>query len=221
MPQHTSFTGSQLTMLRRLMPARPLSFQEALQRAELQAARLLELAGISGGPIPLSVITDQPRLRVEMGYLADSGFSSWDRAAWRIQLNALEPEVRQRFTLAHEYKHVLDAPFEQQIYQRLRSPGDRHPLIEQVCDYFAACLLMPKRLVKRTWGEGLRDTNLLAEAFVVSPQAMHIRLQALGLIERPVRCRTSRPSIERRQPRQSSPRRYWRAASPNFAGVMP
>lgn len=212
---------SYLHTLRSLMPARALSFPEALQRAELQASRLLELSGITDGPVPDSVITDQPRIVVENTYLpSESGVSTWERGAWRIQLSALEPEVRRRFTLAHELKHVLDAPIEQIAYARLRSPGDTHPLVEQVCDYFAACLLMPKKFVKRTWGEGLRDVQSLAAYFDVSPQAMQIRLQTLGLVERPARCRTPSQLVQqRRQP--ARPRTYWRAASPAFAGAMP
>lgn len=213
---------SHLSTLRSLMPARSLSFHEALQRAELQAARLLELAGITDGPVPESVITDQSRIVVENSYLpSDSGVSSWERGAWRIQLSAFEPDVRRRFTLAHEFKHVLDAAIEQQAYARLRGTGDHHPLIEQVCDYFAACLLMPKRLVKRAWGQGLRDVQSLAAYFDVSPQAMHIRLQTLGLVERPARCRTPSRLIQQRRPQPAPPRTYWRAASPTFAGVTP
>lgn len=159
--------------------------------------------------------------------LGESGLSSWVRGAWRIQLNAFEPDVRRRFTLAHEYKHVLDAPLEQQAYIGLRSSGDHHPLVEQVCDYFAACLLMPKKFVKRAWGEGLRDAQSLASHFEVSPQAMHIRLQSLGLIERPARCHTPqrlvrqrriRTQVEQQQQQHGRRREYRRMPS---ARVLP
>ena len=183
---------TQLTTLRSLMPKRALGFREALQIAELQACKLLELHDIWEAPIPESLITDQPRLSVEASILtANSGATSWQHGAWRIKINTHEPLVRQRFTLAHEYKHVLDAPFENQIYGALRSTGEHHRQVEQVCDYFAACLLMPKKLVKRAWGQGLHEETDLAEEFFVSTQAMHIRLQTLGLIDRPVRCNTA------------------------------
>lgn len=215
-------TQSHLMTLRALMPARALTFREALQRAELQASRLLELAGIERGPIPETVITDQPPITAELSYIADrSGSSEWRSGAWRIELSALEPNVRQRFTLAHEYKHILDAPFDELVNARLRSKGDHHPLVEQVCDYFAACLLMPKRIVKRVWGEGLRDAHVLAAYFEVSPQAMNIRLQTLGLTERPARCRTPRRLIAQRSPLPRRPRQYRRQASNSFAGVLP
>lgn len=181
--------SSHLMRLRALMPRRPLSFDEALQRAELQAVRLLELADITDAPVPDSVITDQARVLAELTPLtSSSGISRWEEGAWRIRLNAYEPPVRRRFTLAHEYKHILDAPLEAVAYERLRSVGDHHPRIEQVCDYFAASLLMPKKLVKRAWFSGLHDPVELAELFDVSPQAMNIRLRTLGLKEQPLRC---------------------------------
>lgn len=215
MTSTTTPTRSHLSVLRGLMPARALTFREALQRAELQAARLLELSGTTSGPVPETVITGQPRVLVEHNYLpGESGVSNWQRGAWRIQLSALEPAVRCRFTLAHEYKHVLDAPFEQQIYAGLKSPGEHHPQIERICDHFAACLLMPKRLVKRAWGTGLSDPQALAAYFNVSPQAMQIRLQTLGLVDRPVRCRTGTGLIRQRQPQP-----YWRPTAPSFVGV--
>lgn len=208
---------SHLAALRGLMPQRALSFAEALQRAELQASRLLELAGVSEAPVPEFVITEQPRVLVSYSYdLKGSGSSEWQAGAWRIQLNALEPDVRHRFTLAHEYKHVLDAPFDQQIYARLRSDGEHHPFVEQVCDYFAACLLMPKRLIKRAWGEGPRDVQTVAEMFAVSAQAMQIRLITLGLVDRPGRCQrpVTPPSV-----RRGGNARYWRRATTPLLGV--
>jgi Zn-dependent peptidase ImmA (M78 family) len=57
-----------------------------------------------------------------------------------------------------------------------------------VADYFAACVLMPKKLVKRRFGEGLRTASQLAAEFGVSPVAMQYRLHQLGLLERYRRC---------------------------------
>lgn len=177
--------------LRSLVPNRPLSFSEACRISELQAVRLLTLSDVSDGPVPESVITDLPRIRVRrVGSLISSGASSWSRGAWQMQINAGEPLVRQRFTLAHEFKHVLDAANEDVIYGHL-PPGeqrDRH--IEAVCDHFAASLLMPRAWVKRHWYAGTQDLGTLAWFFDVSQQAMLIRLQALGLIASLPRCTT-------------------------------
>lgn len=78
---------------------------------------------------------------------------------------------------------------------------------ERVADYFAACLLMPKRIIKRRFGEGLQAPEELAAEFGVSPMAMRYRLQQLGLVERTQRCG---------RPAGSNPtgRAYFRKAGP-------
>lgn len=170
--------------LRSLVPNRPLRFAEACRVAELQANRLLKLTGSNSAPTCETVITELPRVEVRRaGSLTGSGATAWSRGKWRIRLNAGEPFTRQRFTLAHEFKHVLDAACEDVIYRHLPDgPGrDRH--VEAVCDHFAACLLMPKRLIRQAWYRGTQDLAALAWLFEVSQQAMLIRLQYLGLVE--------------------------------------
>ncbi|MGH9207654.1 MAG: ImmA/IrrE family metallo-endopeptidase, partial [Acidimicrobiales bacterium] len=64
--------------------------------------------------------------------------------------------------------------------------------VEQVCDFFAACLLMPRAWVKHACCDDRIQTPLaLARRFVVSQAAMHRRLLALGLIDRRSRCLVS------------------------------
>jgi Zn-dependent peptidase ImmA (M78 family) len=75
-----------------------------------------------------------------------------------------------------------------------------------MCDYFAACLLMPRPWVKRLWTSGAQDAGQLAATFNVSPAAMDRRLQDLGLVE--ARRRWHRPAV----------RQYFRTA-PALAAV--
>ena len=89
----------------------------------------------------------------------------------------------QRFSLAHELKHILDHPFETILYARGSTT-----LAEQTCDYFAACLLMPRRWLRRAWSEGMCDANSLARRFGVTPQAIKVRLLQVGLIEPTALC---------------------------------
>lgn len=88
--------------------------------------------------------------------------------------------------MAHEFKHVLD-PFIDYLYpkQQAWTPADR---AERVCDYFAACLLMPKVWVRRSWTEGVQDLRSLSRRFSVSQSAMNVRLLQLGLAEPVLRC---------------------------------
>jgi Zn-dependent peptidase ImmA (M78 family) len=59
---------------------------------------------------------------------------------------------------------------------------------EQICDYFAATLLMPKVWVRRAFVNGPQDLHALARTFGVSMSAMNVRLQSLGLIPKTPRC---------------------------------
>lgn len=180
---------STLASLRAVVPNRALQFAEALRIAELQANRLLELTGVSDGPTPSEVVAELPRVRVEQRDLATSGMSYWDGTSWVICVNAAEPRTRQRFTLVHELKHVIDHGRATQLYRGTANRSSESQA-EQAADYFAACVLMPKRLIKRAWGERVQRPSVLAALFGVSPQAMDIRLSQLGLTEPRVRCAT-------------------------------
>ena len=182
--ESTSSTPGVVASLRALVPNRPLSFAEACRVAELQANTLLALTQSKSAPVTEATITELPRLEVmRAANLIGSGMTSWSRGMWRVLINGAEPESRQRFTLAHEFKHILDAACEDVVYRHLPEGPARERHIEAVCDHFAACLLMPKAWVKKAWGQGFQDLGELAWRFEVSQQAMLIRLQNLGLVD--------------------------------------
>ena len=170
--------------LRALTPHRPLTFADGLRIAELQATRLLDLTRCTEGPVPESVVSELPRIDVQRSdKLIGCGLTTWYQGQWRIRIKASDSNTRQRFTLAHELKHILDAAHEHVIYGHLPDGQTRRRHIEAICDAFAAALLMPKTWVKQHWYGGIQDLAALAWHFDVSLQAMHIRLQTLGLIE--------------------------------------
>ncbi len=176
-----------LRELRGLVPPRRLTYREAERIAELQANRLRELLGLDQAELPDSAITDLPRLRVtRRSGLPVSGLTHWHNGRWLIALNASEPETRQRFSLCHELKHVLDHTTQQWTCwdEPWRSGAIK---AERLADYFAGCLLMPKRHVKRLFGMQ-PDGTALADAFGVSLPAMTVRLSQLGLIDPVSRC---------------------------------
>ena len=126
--------------------------------------------------------------------------------------------MRQRFTLAHEYKHIIDHPFEAYGLQGV-AEGRQRQTIVHVCDYFAACLLMPKMLLRQAWTAGRsQDIAELARTFGVSSRAMEVRLQDLGLLEARFRCRFVAEPIARRHFRSSVPTRARVRARPLVAG---
>jgi IrrE N-terminal-like domain len=184
---HTTTTqpgGSVLASLRALTPKQPVTLDEALRLAERQANRLLELCGGPTVPVPTSIIIDQPRITVEhdpaLPTEAASGCSDWDshRRTWVISLNPIEPRRRRRFTVLHEYKHIIDHP----------GPGIRpsryafqRPAAEIVADYFAGCVLMPKRVLAAAYYDGIQRPADLAQLFDVSKEAIQVRLAQIGL----------------------------------------
>ena len=187
-----------IAMLRGLMPDRPLGMAESFRIAELQANKLIELLGLERPPVANEAIAGLPRIKAErVSPLHSSGFATWSGGWWHIVLNGSEPWTRQRFSLAHELKHVIDHPFIERAYPKVvgHTAGDR---AEQICDYFAACLLMPKAWVKRLYcNKGVQELAPLARRFAVSQMAMRVRLLQLGLIEPLPRCAPyRRASIE-------------------------
>ncbi len=177
-----------LARLRGLMPQRPLSFTEAHYITELQANRFRELLGIDTPELPDEAITELPRILVtsEMD-LPVSGSAHWSSGRWIITVNAAEHPLRQRFSAAHELHHIITHPL--RAFVLTDEPGlPAGVKAERLADYFAGVLLMPKRHVKRLWGEGYRTPTALAEHFLVSPRAMEFRLGQLGLSGPRQRC---------------------------------
>ncbi len=173
--------------LRSLVPNRRLSWAESLRIAELQANVLREQLDVTEPELPLRTIAELPRIRVRRRHgLPVSGLTHWHNGRWLIVLNADEPEVRQRFSEAHELKHVIDHTTKHLICwdDAYRSAADK---AERLADHFAACLLMPKRHVKATWGR-TRSIEALADSFGVSVRAARVRASYLGLIDPAARC---------------------------------
>jgi len=167
--------------------------------AELQANRLLELAGIDEPGTPDVLITGLPFLQViprqDLPEGA-SGMAKWLKPRWVVLLNKSEPAVRRRFSLWHEFKHIVDHESIELLYEGL-SPRD----VEAVADYFAACVLMPKKLIKRLYYQGHQETADLAALFGVSEAAMTYRLSQIGLTERYARCADARQLLPRTKQR--------------------
>ena len=63
------------------------------------------------------------------------------------------------------------------------SDSERHAIVEQICDYFAGCSLMPSPWIKRTYCSGVQYVPDLAKAFGVSRAAMTVRLSPTGLTD--------------------------------------
>jgi predicted transcriptional regulator len=175
---------STLAMLREQVPQRPLTGYEVRQVLDRQATRLLKLSETFGPPVPVEAIaTALPRVVVKrVEGLPSSGRAQWSGVAWVLLVDAKEAKVRQRYSLAHELAHVIWHPLSAHVL-----PDTNHSSasqrIEAACEYFAACLLMPRMWMKRAYfDESIQDVPSLARLFGVSWLAMRVRLEQLGFV---------------------------------------
>ena len=111
---------SVIRRLRGLSPDRLGSIAQAYIIAEKQATILRTLTNTDRPDFDAAEIEDLPRVDVRRtDQLRASGSTQWRNGAWRITIKQSEVAVRQRFTLAHEFKHVLDGPRQETLYRHL------------------------------------------------------------------------------------------------------
>jgi len=169
-----------------MIPARP-----RYARIERLVDALLEQACVTEPPVPVeAIVRATPGVSVRYSDLKDiSGVVVRKGAAALIGVNRAHSPVRRRFTLVHEFGHVLlhegkevrfDTDFRVSLRSNLSSSGTD---IEEVeANFFAASLLMPRRFLdrdSRTFSIEIEDAKAvqdLARAYFVSTQAMSVRL---------------------------------------------
>ncbi len=99
---------------------------------------------------------------LRLHYLPDSHLGAFggtatagmlDRTTGAVMLSSKQSFEAQRFTGAHEVGHFLLHPEQQQFRDRALSSqgGPGRPVIEQEADYFAACFLIPPKLVREAF----------------------------------------------------------------------
>ena len=185
-----------VAQLRSIVPMRALTLGDAYTLAERQAIKALQLAGIRAPHVSLDWILGLPRTEVQVeprhAMHGLSGSTTFSQGRYLIVVNKNDAHARRRFTLAHEWKHLLDHTAAGVLYRQLGhgDPRARERRVERIADHFAACLLMPRTWIKNAWTSGIQDLPALAGLFMVSEDAMHVRLNYLGLLDtddRPVR----------------------------------
>jgi hypothetical protein len=149
----------------------------------LQAARLLQRAGVSREPVSLRDVVSALNLEVVRttgepflceGALQPVGDSH------AIVVRGASNEHRRRFTIAHEIGHFVLHPG-RLAPERGGAVNAAWQEKEREADQFAAELLMPEDLVREAVAEHGDDATRLADRFDVSRQAMQTRLRRLGL----------------------------------------
>ena len=146
------------------------------------AENLAQIAS-QGDEIPV----DLPRLAESLGVteillteLVEDGRTTWVDGRPRIELRADRPAARMRFTLAHEIAHVLVA--QDQTVAR-RTQGLDHDVLETLCDWVAASILMPRDWMQRFAERddyNLSLLRLIANHADVSLSSAAVRLSEVG-----------------------------------------
>jgi len=102
------------------------------------------------------------------------------RDSWVIQLNENDASVRKRFALFHEAFHVLARCRATTLVFRKRG-RNAGSFSEFLADYFARCVLIPRKWVEKKWPE-TRDLDQIAKIFDVPKPLMWLRLREMGLL---------------------------------------
>lgn len=105
---------------------------------------------------------------------------------FRVWIKAGDPEFRQRFTICHEFAHIIknfDLKYNFSSKSIFLGRGE-----ERFCDRFAAAFLMPKKIFMEKWTSNREDEIYkklrLAHFFNVSGEAVYYRAKELGLLKK-------------------------------------
>lgn len=165
-------------------------------RIEQMAETLLIEAGVSGPAVPVDAIVQARGITIQpTTSLGDvSGLVLRKGQDITIGVNTKEAPTRQRFTIAHEFAHALlhhgeEVRFDKDFRINLRSETSGLGVdVEEIeANFFAACLLMPRRFLEADPAaavvdvENSRAVAALAKRYGVSAHAMSIRLGNLAI----------------------------------------
>lgn len=138
---------------------------------------------ISAPPIPVYEIAESNGINVvfaDFGEHSESVSGLCDFKAARIYVNKDDSTERQAFTMGHELGHwllhkdfYLENPDSYPVLPRFSNPNRDDPM-EKEANKFAACLLVPERLLRPVKGA---PVSALASSFGVSRTMMEFRLK--------------------------------------------
>lgn len=170
-----------------------------MPRADTEAAKLLQSAGITAPPVDVDGLAKRVGARIVPETLDPevSGVLYRRPDGVVIAVNSDHAPTRRRFTVAHELGHLLlhqGRPLivDHVVRARINLRDHRSSLAterEEIdANQFAASLLMPAEFLNDQLTKQLRHglseqqtIDALAKKFSVSPQAMEFRLTNLGL----------------------------------------
>lgn len=164
-------------------------------RIEQLADSLLKEVGINGPPVPIDAIVKARGIAVRQMDLKEiSGLVVRDGNVTVIGVNKDHALTRRRFTIAHECAHALlhdgkEIHYDKDYRVDFRS-GESSLGVnveEMEANFFAACILMPRRFLEADplmseldVEDAAPTVKALAARYKVSPHAMSIRVGNLA-----------------------------------------
>lgn len=150
-----------------------------LRHIEELATKALSSVNFAEPPVPIDEIAKKMGLDViEFDFPETlSGVLRKERGV--IGVNKNHPLVRRRFTVAHELGHFLLGHEQDSIDESL----DRPLPLEREANTFASYLLIPKGPIEKSVEKMGPDLRSLSKQYLVSEQALTIRLLGLNLIK--------------------------------------
>jgi len=182
------------------------------KKIEVKVNKLIDQFAIKSLPIDVIDIAKKLGISVKSQKLKSnvSGLLVIENNKPTIGFNSNHPNVRQRFTIAHEIGHYIlhreamklfiektfpyshTEKYSVAVYRKDKNdPNTNNPVLEKEANAFAAALLIPEDFVKEELTKfdfDLSDVENIAliklsEKFDVSLQAMSFRLANLGLFQ--------------------------------------
>lgn len=157
--------------------------------ARQKALDVLRLTNIKTAPVNLDLVSEKLGFKIIPFEFPDSMsalliIEGNDRV---IGVNKSHPQVRQRFSVAHELGHFVsgheDFNHEEVAHiDREKKYLNRFHRMEEEADEFAAELLMPESILKNDYHSYSNDIAELSKKYNVSQQAMTIQLINLKLL---------------------------------------
>jgi Zn-dependent peptidase ImmA (M78 family) len=162
------------------------------EKAEKKALEILEYYNIDKPPIvPYKIASDEGLNIILAKFSSEyrdkvSGFLDVNSDSPKIYVNDDDPINRQTFTIAHELGHwilhkekIKNDPALYSVLLRSSLFKEENSNLEKEANFFAANLLIPKKIIKE-YIKITKDLSILGKIFCVSIQFMKFRLDYLG-----------------------------------------
>lgn len=150
---------------------------------EMLAGEYLNKGNIHEPPVPeqlVSIFDTECPVEIRTIPLNASHGAIWHlNNKWIIQIASKDTPSMKRHTLFHEAFHILAHRQCTPVFNKREVNGGHFN--EGLADYFAMCILMPRKWVRKKWAD-VEDLDRMAQIFNVPPMEMWIRLRQLDLM---------------------------------------